>query len=761
MSRFFAPLACAFALACVAPAYADTVAIVRGTVVRDGQPVAGTRVHLYGDRFAAQTTTDSKGTFAFTRVPFGHYTLHANVGGEPAVADVAVATNTVVVVTLAPAAVKTIGTTLGTVRGVRGTPVSENAMGERAIAVLPRNGSLNGIVESVPGVVRFSYNEPVVHGFHGLTYEIDGAPLPQNTSSTFAEIIDPRNVQAVEVFTGAFPAEFGGSRQGAVVNVISRAPELGSPRGTFSLGGGNYGSAAAHFNEDISSGKTAIHFSSNESRTNRGIDAPTADASLRNDSSNLSDQFLRVVAPLGTNDRIAFDASNQFATFQIPINTNPNDPNDAFVSAPGTNDVQREYDRFASASFTHTSSDGLGFVQIVPWVRSSRVAYDGDVPNDLLGTALDPNTGLRVAQNALRQDLRSTNVGLRASVERSSDFHALKAGIDIARETVRNNGFIVLANGGGTQSNAIGQAGTLFGAYLEDRWALGQRFAMNAGVRYDRSTGFVDGAQLSPRFELNYSPDRTTVFHGYVGRLYAAPALEDTRRDAVITGTSATAAPVYDLKPERDSYVEFGIAHTFRPGFTMYANAWQRNVTNVLDTTQLLNTPLSAVFNNAVGHANGLELRVQDDSPSYSASLSATLSESLAGGISGSSFLFDPATVSNLTLNPEDHDQAVTLNAVFTHRFGAQRSLFATLAPEYGTGFPTTFQNGAAGRLPTHAIVNMSFGRAADRATHRLGFQVTAENLFNHQYVIKVNNGFNTTQWAEGRRISLQLTTAF
>jgi hypothetical protein len=35
------------------------------------------------------------------------------------------------------------------------------------------------------------------------------------------------------------------------------------------------------------------------------------------------------------------------------------------------------------------------------------------------------------------------------------------------------------------------------------------------------------------------------------------------------------------------------------------------------------------------------------------------------------------------------------------------------------------------------------------------------ENMFDHQYLIKVNNGFNTTQWAAGRRIVFRLTTPF
>ena len=131
------------------------------------------------------------------------------------------------------------------VRGPSSTPVSVNSIRRDQIASLPDNQSLNRVIQTVPGIVRFSYNEPVAHGFHGLTYELDGVPLPQGTTSNFSEVIDPRSIDSLEVFTGAFPAEFGGSRQGAVVNILShRANDLTAPEeGSLTAGVGTYGSA--------------------------------------------------------------------------------------------------------------------------------------------------------------------------------------------------------------------------------------------------------------------------------------------------------------------------------------------------------------------------------------------------------------------------------------------------------------------------------------------------------------------------------------
>jgi len=747
-----AALACAgLAFVTVAPARADVVGIVRGTLTRsDHRPLAGVTVTLTGDRLTQTTVTATDGRFAFARVPFGHYTVRANAPDGPAIATVDVATDAIVDVALLAAPV--IGRTGATTTSVRGTPVSENAYGARRLAALPRNDRLDAIVEQVPGVVRFSYDEPVAHGFHGLSYELDGAPLPQSTSSNFAQLIDPRNAQAVEIFTGAFPAEFGGSRQGAIVNVVSGGTEQNGNGGALTVGAGELGTSDARLVQHFTAGRAQISLALNGQRTNRGLDTPAKDA--LHDASSSADQFLRIALPMGERDMLAADISNQYAGFQIPINTvfSATSP---FVAVPGTDDVQREYDRFASLSFTHTSKDGNGYVRVVPWLRWNRVAYDGDLANDLLATVTD-DQGNVTPQNGLRQDRVVSYAGLRASAFRASDRHALKIGLDLQQSDLRSSSLIRIA-GSPDFADDVAAKGTQTGAYVEDKWTPTRSLAVNAGLRYDHSTGFTGGSQLSPRFEINDEIAPGTVLHAYYGRLYAAPSLEDVRRDAVVTQTASSAAPVYDLRPERDTYVEVGIARTFRPGLRGYLNAFDRTAVNVLDTTQLANTPLFAVFNNAVGRDRGLELRFDATSARVDSGVSVTYQRAEAGGVSGGTFLFPPDAAGDLTLQPEDHDQRWSGNAFYTRRFGGDLKSFATLQAEYGTGFPTQFENGQ-GRLPSNWLVDASVGRAADRASKRFGYTLSVENLFDRRFLIKVNNGFNTTQWNAPRRVVLRVT---
>jgi hypothetical protein len=273
---------------------------------------------------------------------------------------------------------------------------------------------------------------------------------------------------------------------------------------------------------------------------------------------------------------------------------------------------------------------------------------------------------------------------------------------------------------------------------------------------------------LSPRIEVNGQVDPQDILHVYYGRVYAAPFLEDTRRAAVVTaGGNPNALPVYDLQPERDQYYEFGLAHTFAPGARAYINFWKRDASDVLDTTQLFPTPIFAVFNNTIGIAKGVEgridLRFRNGDTAFA---STSLSQSLAGGISGSTFLFCPPPVTagclsgigNVTLNPEDHDQTFATTIDYTKRFGADRTFFASLEPQYGTGYPVQFQNGS-GRLPPHLTFDASVGREAKKGS--LGFVASWQNMTDYIYLLKVNNGFNTTQYAPASQFTLRLVAPF
>jgi len=726
-------------------ALASTYGAVSGTISNEaGKPVVNASVSLSSPDSAAQVTkSDTAGQFSFPRVTFDTYTVSVSASGygdQTAVVTVSSGGVATVNFTMSP---RSLGRIVSRA-SASAHPVSVDVISTQTILTLPGNNSLGKVTETVPGIVPFSYGEPVSHGFHGLMYEVDGVPIPQTSSSEFAEIIDPRDIDRLEVFTGAFPAEFGGQREGAVVDIITR--HVGAAHGgSLSLSGGNYAYNAANLNDAFGNDRFKVFTSFNLVRNARGIDSPTLVP--EHDNSDQADEFLRAVYAPNARDTFAFDFSNQYAAFQIPIDTDPAHPN---FSVPGTDDNQHEYDRFANLAFNRLTADGKGYFEIAPWYRTGRVTYLPDPAKDLAGGSA----------SSTFQDRRAQYYGLTTAWFRGGQRHNVKVGFTATREDFASQfqiRFIDPILGLQTFNDNVTQPGSNFGAYVQDKINVSPVLTLNAGLRYDHSTGFTSGFQWSPRIEANIQADDKNTLHFYYGRLYAAPALEDVRRDAAVVGGSG-GVPVYDLKPERDSIYEGGLAHAFSPLVRGYITLWARSVSNVLDTTQLGSTPIFTIFNSDVGRARGVELSVsgrRERGDSYF--LSYGVSESLAKGISGGTFLFSPAALQGASsFALEDHDQTHTLNAAYTWALAGDPNRYLTLGTRYGSGFPVQFENGP-GRLPVHWEVDASFGRKA--APGHLGWELQGTNLLNHQYLIKLNNGFNTTQYAAGRQITLKVTT--
>src|SRR5579872_1597631 len=178
----------------IGAARADVYGSVTGMVVDStDHPVAGASVTLRAADSAPLTSaTGSDGSFRFPRVTFDTYTISVSASGyNSAVDTVTVSSGNVVTVhfTLSP---KTLGRVVTRSSVVTGQPASVGIISRQTNLTLSNNTSLNKVIDTVPDIVPFSYNEPVSRSYHGLTKENDYIPKPQTASSEFAEIIDPR-----------------------------------------------------------------------------------------------------------------------------------------------------------------------------------------------------------------------------------------------------------------------------------------------------------------------------------------------------------------------------------------------------------------------------------------------------------------------------------------------------------------------------------------------------------------------------------------
>ena len=376
-------------------------------------------------------------------------------------------------------------------------------------------------------------------------------------------------------------------------------------------------------------------------------------------------------------------------------------------------------------------------------------------------------------------------VGLRASDFRATKNHAWKVGIDVNRENLlADQAFACYYEEGcgatsGTHNQPYyltisptqAQAGSQTGIYAEDNWHISDNVLFNYGLRYDHSTGYTGGSMFSPRLGVTLWDGGKNTYHVFYGRFYAAPLLEDVRQDCVLLARLLRRP---GLRPAAGArlLLRNGVAVRVQSGVHRIAQHLPSRRPSTSSTRpQLLNTPLFAVFNNAIGIDNGAELRFQDrlrNDNSWWYTL--TYSGSYAACVSGSTFLFPPNTnepgvACVAQLSPEDHDETVVSSAAYTWRFGNARTWFTTLQGNYGSGFPVAFESANAnlsGRLPAHTTFDLAAGRnitpgRAGEGTG-LGVQLIVSNILNHQYPIKVANGFNTTQISNGTTFLLQLS---
>ena len=92
------------------------------------------------------------------------------------------------------------------------TEGSSTSLGASAIESKPNNTSLTAVIaSSIAGAASAPSGEIHIRGSHGqYSYYLDGAPLPSNVSGSFSDLINPKDIQTLRIYTGGFPAEYGG-----------------------------------------------------------------------------------------------------------------------------------------------------------------------------------------------------------------------------------------------------------------------------------------------------------------------------------------------------------------------------------------------------------------------------------------------------------------------------------------------------------------------------------------------------------------------
>jgi len=595
-------------------------------LIRDksGAPItSGVTVRLQSSAGFDRTLSDIS---VFHNLPFGPYRLTVTVPGfEPYAAPVEIRSRVPLelTVTLEVAAQRTTvevgaeATRQALDTESSGTRHQLNIAGIEQMPVSPASRGLEPVLLSFPGFAANANGAIHPRGAHNqMTFVIDGMPVSDQLTGSFANAIDPSIAETLELYTGNVPAEFGNKVSG--VATIHTRSGLGASR-RFA---GSTQTAVASFDTLSSltqftggSDKFGYFTSFNAIKTNRYLDQVSLD-NLHN-GGNSERAFGRLDWLASPRDSIRISAMAGRSSFQLA--------NLRSQHANGQQQRQELRDISISTSWLRTLDARSTFETQASFrnVFAELFASPGDTP-------------VTAAQS---RRLTTWNLGTRYS--RVEGRHNLRAGADWQRFPVREHfsfgithpafndpqseGYVStlraydLTRGGRLFQFAAVSAGRLASSFVQDNIRFGG-LLVSLGLRYDNYRFLVQGSQLQPRVGLSYHIGATgTVLRASYNRTYQTPPNENL----LLSNSEAAAALVPEgvrnalggaylgIRPERQNVYETGLQQSLGKFITLDAAYYHKQSTDLQDNDNFLNTGIIFPTSLARSRVNGAEGRIR------------------------------------------------------------------------------------------------------------------------------------------------------
>lgn len=778
-SLFSAPArALAFVLAAVlasaAPAFAQATTTLSGTVTDGGTPLPAASVTASGANLNLSAKTDERGSFRFSAIPVGTYTVTASAPKGTASLRVDVP-SAGAAVTLSVSVLRQIGSTKVTARPPLRGSGTDVSLGAEALTRSPAGGSLPNLLVQLPGAARGANGVVHINGDHGdINYIVDGVQIPQALNRTVGTEIDPNDVAFVEALQGAYPAQYG-ERFASVINVTSRNG-AGPPGFIGDLAYGSYADVNGTLGYHTRVGKGSLVAAVRNERSARGLDPPNFDSP--HDRFSDANQFVRLTLPSGPNF-LNLTVSRSYQTYQIPP--------DVAAGAPATiDDNQTQEDLFAAVQFRHPIGDH-GSLSFGPSYKRSRIRDFGDPANDFAyGMALDPGApsdcanalagaayGSGTCAYSLRDDRTAIDLGGNLDYQNQSAEHTVAFGAYYDATHVAKDYAITLQPGNflapllspaapGAPYTVVDSAPNLghsSAVYLQDSWKMGPGWQLDYGLRGNAfavsSAQFRAGfGQVSPRVKLTRFFGARDSAYAYYGRFFTPFSLENVSPSAAYQlNLPLQATPAqFDLKPQRDSVYELG-GHVALGRGDLGLRVMQKNATDLIDDTQVGTTNLHQDINYALG-------RIATQTAYYQLGLArggrfyAALTHTYSANKGCETQLLAPCFGAPDDWTPADHDQRVDVSAGLSAN-DRHDGWFAVDA-EYGSGLSSAAcppeQRAPCKRTP-HLTFDAEKGFALGRG---MALTLRVRNLLNDRYLVTYQNA-QGDHYAPPRTVDLGL----
>ena len=288
--------------------------------------------------------------------------------------------------------------------------------------------------------------------------------------------------------------------------------------------------------------------------------------------------------------------------------------------------------------------------------------------------------------------------------------------------------------------------GNTYTSYLQDAWRMSRDYELDYGMRYDyfsiRSTDFAQGfGGFSPRLKLTRFFGPRTAIYAYVGRFFEPFSFEnvDPRAAQLLNLPLQPTLAQFDLKPERDTQIEFG-GHVPTGVGELGFRVWQKNANDLIDDTQVGVTALHQDINYVLG-------RLSAETIDYVQPLSrggrfyANVNHTISLNSGCETQLLAPCFGAPTIFTPADHEQRWSITSGFL--LNDRRGGWVSGNMEYGSGLSSAICLPATDdcKATPHTIFSAEKGFSVGK---NLALTARVLNLLNDRYYVTLLNAQGT-----------------
>jgi hypothetical protein len=488
-------------------------------------------------------------------------------------------------------------------------------LSRKDIEALPKgnNTDVSDVLLTVPSVTYGGLKQTHIRQDHAnQQYRIDGIPIPDTVSGSFADIVPPRAWERADIILGGMEAQYG-NKTVVLVDITSKSgtkPGFGSMQ----LFGGSNETVNPSFEYGGTVGEKFRYYVLNSFiTTNRGLEPPTLGYTNNHNQSEKNNTYLRGDYQHDNRNNFSWIYLNSVAKYQIPTMPNLAANTDVLTllqaqdltynpaASQSVNQYQKENNQYSQLVWRH-DVDAANFFSLGLYFR--RGEADFHTPSfDGLAYADNVNS----AQTANQRRTAYTGGGRLDHTWVPNSQHLVKTGLQIDYTNANNTSqiFAFDTSGGAPAGPVLSLQGSNRNIqwreefWVQDQWSQNDQWTFNLGVRADVIQGFYTEGQVSPRLGATYKHNQSNVFHVFYGRLFTPPNVEQIAFVNLNT-QNTTAAPDdptgFNPRAERSHYFEVGSYHAISRYATLELTGYYKLDHYMSDAGQFGTTPMLNFF---------------------------------------------------------------------------------------------------------------------------------------------------------------------